>query len=260
MPKPNATSQPAQASHAHAECHKPSSAGATRADIVARAVGMGKLFLMGSLAACGVTLGVLASGCGGGSKRDAHEAKATYRVEVLHARFPARQAVARDTRLGLIVRNAGTQTIPNIAVTVDSFYYTSTYPHLSSSKRPVWIVNTGPGVVPARPVQSQEVNPPGGGETTYVNTWALGALAPGASKRFVWKVTPVKAGLHTVRYAVSAGLDGRALARLTGGGIAAGRFVALVAPAPPKTHVNPETGRIVPGPNPVPVAPQPAAS
>jgi hypothetical protein len=230
---------------------------ANGADIVAGAVGTGKLFPMGSLAVCGVVLGVLASGCGG-TQRDAHELKANYTVEVLHARFPSKQAIAHDTKLALIVRNAGAQTIPNVAVTIDSFYYTSTYPKLSSNKRPVWIVNTGPGVVPTRPVYTNEVNPPGGGETTFVNTWALGALAPHASKYFVWRVTPVKAGLHTVHYTVSAGLDGRGLARLAGGDPASGRFVAQVAPAPPATHVNPETGRVAAGPHSVPVAPQPA--
>lgn len=209
------------------------------------------------LVACGVAVGVLASGCGA-AQRNAHETKGTYTVEVLHARFPAKQAIARDTRLALIVRNAGARTIPNVAVTVDSFYYTSTYPRLSSSKRPVWIVNTGPGAVATRPVQTEEVNPPGGGETAFLNTWALGALAPHASRRFVWRVTPVKAGVHVVHYAVAAGLDGRSLARLAGGGRAAGSFVAQVAPTPPATHVNPETGRIVPGPPPVPVAQQPA--
>ncbi|HTA14561.1 MAG TPA: hypothetical protein VK781_06855 [Solirubrobacteraceae bacterium] len=211
-----------------------------------------------SLAACGVMLVVLAGGCGG-TQRDAHEPSGTYKVEVLHARFPARQAIARDTKLTLIVRNAGLRTIPNVAVTLDSFYYTSDYPHLAASKRPVWIVNTGPGAVPRRPVQSEEVNPPGGGETAYVNTWALGTLAPGASRRFVWRVTPVKTGVHVVHYAVSAGLDGKSLARLAGGGRAVGRFIAAIAPVPPATHVNPETGQIAAGPTPTPVAPQPAA-
>jgi hypothetical protein len=167
--------------------------------------------------------------------------------------------VARDTKLALVVRNAGVSTVPNVAVTIDSFYYTSTYPHLASNKRPVWIVNTGPGAISARPVQSQEVNPPGGAETAYVNTWALGALAPGASKRFVWRVTPVKPGVHVVRYAVSAGLDGKALARLAGGGLAVGRFVAAIAPVPPPTHVNPETGQVAAGPSPATVVPQPAS-
>jgi hypothetical protein len=204
-------------------------------------------------------LGVLASGCGE-AQRNAYEAKGLYTVEVVGARFPAKQAIARDTKLALVVRNAGARTIPNVAVTVDSFSYASTYPHLSANQRPVWIVNTGPGTVSARPVQTEEVNPPGGGETAFVNTWALGALAPGKSRIFVWRVTPVKPGMHTIHYTVSAGLDGKSLARLAGGGRAVGSFVARVAPAPPPTHVNPETGRVAPGPTPVPVAPQPAAS
>ncbi len=235
------------------------SASASGADIVASAVGMGKSFLTGSCAVCGAMLAVLASGCGE-AERNGHEAKRSYEVEVVRARFPAKQAVARDTTLALLVRNAGTGTIPDVAVTVDSFYYTSAYPRLSSSKRPVWIVNTGPGAVAARPVQSEEVNPPGGGETAFVNTWALGALGPGKSRLFTWRVTPVKPGVHTIHYAVSAGLDGNGRTRLAGGGLASGSFIARIAPKPPPTHVNPETGKVVPGPNPVPVAPQPAVS
>jgi hypothetical protein len=231
---------------------------AIRIDIVAGAVGMGKLLPVGSVAVCGALMGVFASGCGEAT-RNAHEASGTYTVEIVKARFPTKQAIARDTKLALVVRNSGSATIPNVAVTLDSLTYASDYPRLSANKRPVWIVNTGPGVIPARPVESEQVNPSGGGETAYVNTWVLGALAPGASKTFVWKVTPVKAGVHRVRYAVSAGLDGKALARLEGGGLAAGKFLVTVAPAPPPTHVNPETGRVVPGRNPVPVAPQPAA-
>jgi hypothetical protein len=217
------------------------------------------LFPIGALAISGVLLAALASGCGG-SERDVREVKGVYTVEVLRGHFPVKQQIASDTRLALIVRNAGAKTIPNVAVTLDSFYYTSTYPKLSSSKRPVWIVNTGPGATAiGPPVQSEEVNPPGGGETAYVNTWALGALAPGKSRRFLWKVTPVKAGLHTVHYTVAAGLDGKAVARLAGGGRPTGRFVASIAPQPKPTHVNPETGQIAQGPTPTPVAPQPAA-
>jgi hypothetical protein len=204
-----------------------------------------------------VALGMLASGCGG-TQRDAHEPTGTYAVEVVKARFPVKQAVARDTKLTLVVRNAGARTIPDVAVTLDSFYYTSTYPKLAANKRPVWIVNKGAGAISSRPVQTDELDPSSGGETAYVNTWALGALAPGTSRAFVWRVTPVKAGLHTVHYTVAAGLDGKALARLAGGGPATGSLVAQIAPEPPPTHVNPETGQIAAGPNPVPAAPQPA--
>ena len=58
--------------------------------------------------------------------------------------------------------------------------------------------------------ESQEVSPPGGGETAYVNTWALGPLDAGSTRTFVWQVVPVKAGLHTVHYTVAAGLAGKA--------------------------------------------------
>lgn len=204
-------------------------------------------------------LAVLLGGCGG-AQRNAHEVAGTYPVEILKARFPAKQAVARDTRFTLIVRNAGARTIPNIAVTLDSFYYTSTYPKLAVNKRPVWIVNTGPGAVATNPpIQTEEVNPPGGGETAYVNTWALGALAPHASRAFIWHVTPVKTGVHTVHYTVAANLDGKALARLAGGGLASGSLMASIAPAPPRTHVNPQTGEIESGPNPASTKEQPAS-
>ena len=75
----------------------------------------------------------------------------------------------------------------------------------------------------------------------------------------MWRVTPVKAGVHTIHYTVSAGLDGNARTRLAGGGRAIGSFVAQVAPVPPATHVNPETGRVVAGAPPVPATPQPSA-
>lgn len=203
------------------------------------------------VAALCLALALLASGCGDGTARNAREPKATYPVEVTAVRFPTKQAVARDTALVLVVRNAGTRTIPNVAVTLDSFYYTSTYPNLASNKRPVWIVNRGPGPVPQIPVNTEEVNSPGGAETAFVNTWALGRLAPGKSQRFVWMVTPVKSGIHTVHYTVAADLDGKARARLAGGGLVTGSLVASIAPRPPKTHVNPQTGEIAAGPNPV---------
>jgi hypothetical protein len=226
---------------------------------VAHAVRVGKSLRGVSLVVCGALLAALTSGCGG-AQRNAHEVAATYPVEILTARFPARQAIARDERFTLVVRNAGVRTIPNIAVTLDSFYYTSTYPKLAVSKRPVWIVNTGPGkVATSPPIQTEEVNPPGGGETAFVNTWALGALAPHAIRSFIWHVTPVKAGLHTVHYTVAAGLDGKARARLVGGGLATGSLIASIAPAPPRTHVNPETGEIEPGPHPAFVQEQPAS-
>jgi len=184
------------------------------------------------------------AGCGSGAQQDAGEPAGTFAMQVTHASFPAAQSIARQTRLVLPVRNTGTHTVPNVAVTIDSFDYTSNYPQLAADKRPVWVIERGPGAVASPPVESEEVSPPGGGQTAYVNTWALGALAPGETRTFIWRVVPIKAGAYTVRYTVAAGLAGKAKARLASGGLVQGQFTADIAPAPKLTHVNPATGRV----------------
>jgi hypothetical protein len=187
-----------------------------------------------------------ASGCGA-ARQDAHEVKGAFTMKVVHSSFPPRQAIARPTRLELQVRNTGARSVPNVAVTLDSFYYTEKYPELATDKRPVWVVEAGPGAIPTRPVQSQAISPPGGGQTAYVNTWALGPLAPGRTQTFLWQVVPVKAGPHTVHFTVAASLAGRAKAQLASGGPVQGQFTADIAPAPPATHVDPSTGRVTAG-------------
>ncbi len=172
-------------------------------------------------------------------------------MALVHASFPATQAVARPTSLQLELRNTGNHTVPNVAVTLDSFYYTSTYSQLAADKRPVWVVEQGPGTIPVRGAESQVVSPPGGGQTAYVSTWALGPLAPGKSQTFLWRVAPVKAGVHTVHFTVAADLAGRAKAELASGGAVRGQFTANVAAAPPSRHVNPATGQVVAGPYPI---------
>ncbi len=199
--------------------------------------------MLAASAACALLL----AGCGGGSRQDAAEPKAGFRMKVLYASFPALQTIARHTRLVLLVRNLSLRTVPNVAVTLDSFDYASNYPELAAKQRPVWVVERGPGTVAKRPVESEEVSPPGGGQTAYVNTWALGALAPRSTRAFVWDVVPVKSGIHVVHYVVAAGLAGNAKATLAGGGAVQGHFAVYIAPAPPLTHVNPNTGRVEAG-------------
>lgn len=190
----------------------------------------------------------LVVGCGSGARQDADEPDATFTVAVLHASFPRLQAISRPAVLTLSVRNAGTHTIPNVAVTVDSFDYVSDYASLAANKRPIWVIERGPGVLPQHLPDTAVVSPAGGGQTAYVNTWALGRLAPGATRTFAWQVTPVKAGVYTVHYAVAAGLAGRSQARLPSGAIPHGHFTVAIAPRPPATHVNPETGQVAVGP------------
>jgi hypothetical protein len=191
-------------------------------------------------------LAALAGGCGG-TRQDAHEASRGYAIEVLQAKFPVRQSIARPTSFTLQVRNAGTGTVPNVAVTLDSFYYTEHYPELAADKRPIWVIEEGPGPAARPPVQTQEISKPGGGQTAYVNTWALGPLAPNGTQTFIWRVVPVKAGVYTVHYTIAAGLAGRAKAQLPSGGPAQGKLTASIAPIPRSTHVDPQTGRVVYG-------------
>jgi hypothetical protein len=196
-----------------------------------------------AIAACAV----LVAGCGGGSQQDAHEPQGSFEMKILRASFPSKQAIARPAQLELQVRNTGTHTVPNVAVTVDSFNYADTTAELAANKRPIWAIEEGPGTPAHSPVESQEVSIPGGGQTAYVNTWALGSLAAGATQTFRWKVVPVKAGRHTVSFAIAAGLAGKATAVLHSGGAVHGQFTVNIAPAPPTMHVDPKTGKLVPG-------------
>lgn len=198
------------------------------------------------LGACGSLAGFLASGCGA-AHQDAHEPRGSFAVQVTRASFPVRQAVSRPAQLVLSVRNTSARALPNVAVAIDSFYYTLSYPNLASRKRPIWLVNEGPGPLPPHPVETVQVDPPGGGTTATANVWALGRLAPGASRSFVWHLIPVKSGVHRVFYTVYAGLNGKARAVLASGAAPSGRFIVYIAHRPPPTHVDPETGQVAAG-------------
>jgi hypothetical protein len=212
--------------------------------------GGGRTQRLGSALALATALGAsaLAAGCGGGSPATAGEPAKTFPIEIVRASFPAKQSIAKHERLLLTVRNRSSEAIPNLVATVDSFNYASNFPELSANKRPVWVIERGPGAPAPPPVQTQEVSIPGGGQTAYVNTWALGVLPAHQTETFFWSVVPVKAGAWTVRYLFSAGLAGKAKARLAAGGPAAGHFHVVIAPKPPETHVDPKTGQVVPGP------------
>ncbi|HEX5224100.1 MAG TPA: hypothetical protein VFW29_03115 [Solirubrobacteraceae bacterium] len=187
----------------------------------------------------------LLAGCGG-SEQTAGEPHETFPMELLHASFPTKQAVARPATLSLVVRNSGSKAIPNVAVTVDSFNYHSNYPQLAASSRPVWAIERGPGSAPTPPVQSEDVSKPGSGQTAYVNTWALGPLAAGATRTFRWQVVAVTAGRHVVSYSVGAGLAGRSGARASKGSLR-GSFAVNIAAAPSHRVVNPNTGKVETG-------------
>lgn len=190
------------------------------------------------------------AGCGQG-RQDAHEPSGTFTVAVRQASFPRLQRLAENTAMRIVVQNTGTTTVPDLAVTVDSFSKPTTQPDVASAERPVWIINRGPGPHASHIVEEAAAYSPGGYVTVYNNTWAAGPVAPGESKSFVWHVTAVQPGIHRVIYTLAAGLNGKAHAQLADGSVPRGQFTVFVVRAPAQSHVDPTTGRVVPGPPPL---------
>ena len=168
--------------------------------------------------ACGLAV----AGCGGGGPRqDANEPSVKYKIQVVAAKFPDHQALAKRSVMTITVKNVDSKTIPNIAVTVNSFDQLKDDPTLADPRRPQFVVNTGPH----------------GGDTAYVGTSALGPLKPGETKTFQWDVTAVVAGKYSVKYLVAAGLSGKAKAVLASGGAPRGEFTGTVSNKAPNAKV-----------------------
>src|ERR1700733_14638517 len=106
---------------------------------------------------CGVLTVLALAACGGGARQDASEPSGNFPVAVSTAAFPASQRMSEHTHLVLAVRNTGSKTIPNIAVTICNV--TCAYPAprgegtdaapfaqdlqmagLANPSRPVWVV------------------------------------------------------------------------------------------------------------------------
>jgi len=169
-----------------------------------------------------------AAGCGG-ARLGADETPAMYRLSIVRSSFPARQRLAQSTRLVIEVRNDGRTIVPDLAVTVDGFGARRDHPDLSDPQRPVWIVD----------------RPPSGSATAYASTWALGPLPAGATRRFVWRLTPVRAGTYRVRFRLAAGVTGRPEAVLAGDQSPERALTVRIADRPADARVDPETGAAV---------------
>jgi len=183
-----------------------------------------------NLCACAaVTAAAVLLGACGDERRDADAPEGTYSVAVVRSTFAAQQHLGAKTALTLTVRNTGDEAIPDLAVTVRGFTDRSGGPRDADLGRDVWIVDEGPGAA----------------ATASQDTWSAGRLAPGRSTTLRWRVTPVVAGSHTVRYEIAPSLTGRARAQLAQGGRAAsGALRARVTNTPAQASVDPRTGQV----------------
>jgi peptidyl-tRNA hydrolase len=205
---------------------------------------------------------VALSACGGGTRQDANEPSGKFPVSVTTATFPASQRLAQQTHMVITVRNDGTKTIPNLAVTVcnvscaypsargqgtqaQAFSQDINQAGLASNSRPVWIVDRPPGPC------GYSCQGGGGGSnvTAYSNTWASGPLKGGQSVTFVWGVTAIQPGHHVVAYQVAAGLNGRARAVTSANSdqIPSGSFDVTISKTPAQAYVQ-DNGTVVTSP------------
>lgn len=182
-----------------------------------------------AIAAAALLAASALAGCGSGPRQDENEPEGDFPVELSQASFPRAQGLGQTSPFSVTLRNTGSETIPNVALTVDGFADPDAVPGSADPSRPLWIVNA----------------PPLGSTTAYVNTWALGPLRPGQAQRFTWSVTAAVPGTHTVSYRAAAGLHGKAQAVADGGGAPSGSVTVRVTRRPRETTVDPETNELV---------------
>jgi hypothetical protein len=195
--------------------------------------------------ALGLVAAIAVAGCGGSSnkKQDEKEPSGTFPIEVTSATFPAKQKLAKDSSMEIVVRNAGTKQVPNVNVTVkcksgagSSFEVAAEGEQLADRERPQFVVNQIPTRTPRKSGQLQL--DPLERSSAFVDTYPLGPLAAGRTARFEWKVTAVKAGPYKLCWRVNAGLYGKAKASSGNTGLPlSGQFTGEVSNKAPKTRV-----------------------
>jgi hypothetical protein len=212
----------------------------------------------------GVAAVALAAGlvaCGGRQRQDVTEPSGSFPVQVSRAQFANHQKLAEPNYLRLEIRNTGSRTVPNLAVTVNtvaegqpnlkspaystgsgqgSFNIRVDEPRLAFPYRPVWILEEHyPKVIkPGQPLQQLARTPTPSAASAATGTFQFGALKPDESKDIAWRVTPVRTGTYSVRYQVSASLTGKAKAVTPAGGPVKGEFVVTISGKPPQTCVT----------------------
>ena len=163
--------------------------------------------------ALGAGIGV--TGCGSGQSQGATEPTGNFPVQVTTAKFPNHQKLAESSYLVLAIKNAGSQTIPDLAVTINtqakgtpnlkspatstgsgqgSFNIRVDEPNLASHFRPVWVLEEHyPKLITDKfPLSKIETAPTAGAEAAQTDTFQFGSVPPGDTKDIAWRVTPVR--------------------------------------------------------------------
>ena len=196
-----------------------------------------------------VAIASIAAGCGNDKERqDANEPSGEFPVDVVAAKFPTEQRLAKIADLRLEVENSGEETIPDLAVTIwtgdekggGSFSIRSDQPGLADPNRPVWILENGfPKLAEPGVGEDLDKAPTAGAEAAQTDTFSFGSLAAGDAVDAVWRVTPVAAGTYTVHYEIAAGLTGKAKAVTDDGSFPVeGEFVVTISDKPPHVTVD----------------------
>ncbi len=201
-------------------------------------------------AAAGAVLTALAlsiASCGDSSPQP-RGAAGTFQVKVAAAKFSPKQRLGETSLMRIGVRNTGQRRVPELTVTIsiegregqDSslpFGIRDPEPGLAQPDRPVWVLSEH---YPKLAGSSD----PAGAETANEKTFDFGPLDPGATTEAVWKLTAVKTGRFTLRYAVGADLSGEAKAETAGGVEPGGTFAVRISEVPPNTVVT-DSGAVV---------------
>jgi hypothetical protein len=210
---------------------------------------------------------VFAVGCGSGDRQDEDEPKGSFPVEVVSATFPAKQKLAKNSKMEIVVRNAGNKEVPIISVTVEcpggpppkrsqgsggspsgtgsqggGFNYRTSFPGVADPARPQFVVNTIPTRTP-RNYDRGRLDPLER-SSAYVSTFPLGPLAVNREAKFMWDVTAVKSGPYRICWKVNAGLDGKAKAVAQGGPIQ-GEFQGVIDDKAPQAKIGADGHTVV---------------
>jgi len=164
----------------------------------------------------------VALGACGAAKQDENEPEGTYKVDVISASFPGRQRLGETVKLRIQVKNQSGKELPDLAISIEGFSQRVDDPTLATPVRHIWLVNT----------------PPYNSDSAYTDTWTLGKVPDGATRTADWRVTAVRSGTYSLRYKVSAGVDGKAKAELPDGSPPRGSFIARISHNARTTQVN----------------------